>query len=82
MKVTYDKKVDAVYLELVKIKPEGVIEAADGINVDVTSDGKIVGIELLDASKKISIDSFLTYEIEAESMGEFSERSNQKAPTA
>jgi uncharacterized protein YuzE len=82
MKVTYDKKIDAVYLELVKLKPEGVIEVADGINVDVTSDGKIVGIELLDASKKISIDSFLTYEIEAESMGEFSERSNQKAPTA
>ena len=81
MKVTYDKKVDAVYLELVKLKPEGVIEVADGINVDVTSDGKIVGIELLDASKKISIESFLTYEIEAESMGEFSERSNQKAPT-
>jgi len=82
MKVTYDKKIDAVYLELVKLKPEGVIEVAEGINVDVTSDGKIVGIELLDASKKISIDSFLTYEIEAESMGEFSERSNQKAPTA
>ena len=81
MKVTYDKKVDAVYLELVKLKPEGVIEVADGINVDVTSDGKIVGIELLDASKKISIDSFLTYEIEAESMGEFSEASNRNAPT-
>jgi uncharacterized protein YuzE len=81
MKVTYDKKVDAVYLELVKLKPEGVIEAADGINVDVTSDGKIVGIELLDASKKISIESFLTYEIEAESMGEFSEASNRNSPT-
>ena len=81
MKVTYDKKVDAVYLELVKLKPEGVIEVADGINVDVTSDGKIVGIELLDASKKISIESFLTYEIEAESMGEFSEASNRNSPT-
>ena len=80
MKVTYDKKIDAVYLELVKLKPEGVIEVAEGINVDVTSDGKIVGIELLDASKRISIDSFLTYEIEAESMGEFSDKSNQKAP--
>ena len=81
MKVTYDKKVDAVYLELVKLKPEGVLQVADGINVDVTSDGKIVGIELLDASQKISIESFLTYEIEAESMGEFSEKSNQKATT-
>ena len=81
MKVTYDKKVDAVYLELLKLKPEGVIEVADGINVDVTSDGRIVGIELLDASKKISIDSFLTYEIEAESLGEFSEASDRNAPT-
>ena len=81
MKVTYDKKVDAVYLELVKLKPEGVIEVADGINVDVTSDGKIVGIELLDASKKISIDSFLTYEIEAESLGKFSEASDRNAST-
>jgi len=80
MKVTYDKKVDAVYLELVKLKPDGVIEVADGINVDVTSDGKIVGIELLDASKKVSIDSFLTYEIEAESMGEFSDLSDLNAP--
>jgi uncharacterized protein YuzE len=80
MKVTYDKKVDAVYLELVKLKPDGVIEVADGINVDVTSDGKIVGIELLDASKKVSIDSFLTYEIEAESMGEFSDVLDLNAP--
>ena len=47
----------------------------------ISPDGKIVGIELLDASKKISIDSFLTYEIEAESMGEFSEASNRNAPT-
>jgi uncharacterized protein YuzE len=80
MKVTYDKKVDAVYIELVKLKPDGVIEVADGINVDVTSDGKIVGIELLDASKKVSIDSFLTYEIEAESMGEFSDVLDLNAP--
>ena len=82
MKVTYDKKVDAVYLELVKLKPDGVIEVADGINVDVTSDGKIVGIELLDASKKVSIDSFLTYEIEAESMGDFSDVSDLNAANA
>jgi uncharacterized protein YuzE len=81
MKVTYDKKIDAVYLELIKLKPEGVIEVADGINVDVTSDGKVVGIELLNASKKVSIDSFLTYEIEAESMGEFSEATGRNAPT-
>ena len=52
MKVSYDPDVDAVYLELLKSEPEGVIEVAEGIHIDVTSDGKIVGIELLDASKK------------------------------
>ena len=70
MKITYDKEVDAVYLKLLDLKPDGVIEVAEGINIDVTADGKIVGIELLDATKKINLDSLLTYEIEAESIGE------------
>lgn len=70
MKISYDKEVDAIYLKLADLKPDGVIEVAEGINIDVTVDGKIVGIELLDATKKISIDSLLTYEIEAESISE------------
>jgi uncharacterized protein YuzE len=52
MKVSYDADVDAVYLELLKSEPEGVIDVAEGIHIDVTADGRIVGIELLDASKK------------------------------
>jgi uncharacterized protein YuzE len=72
MKVSYDRQVDAVYLELLKLEPEGVIEVADGINIDVTSDGRIVGIELLDASRKVTLGSLLSYEIEPESIGELS----------
>jgi len=71
MKITYDKEVDAVYIGLSRLKPEGAIELADGINIDVTSDGKIVGIELLDASQKVSLDSLLTYEIAADSISEW-----------
>jgi uncharacterized protein YuzE len=70
MKISYDKEVDAIYLKLLDLKPDGVIEVAEGINIDVTGDGKIVGIEFLDATKKITIDSLLTYEIEAESISE------------
>ncbi len=40
MEVTYDRDVDAVYLELLKLKPEGVIEVGEGINIDVTFDGR------------------------------------------
>ena len=68
MKVSYDADVDAVYLELLKSEPEGVIEVAEGINIDVTADGKIVGIELLDASKKVPLGSLLTYELDADSI--------------
>ena len=71
MKVNYDKDVDAVYIELSKAKPEGVIEVAEGINIDVTSDGKIVGIELLDATQKVSLDTLLTYEIAADSIADW-----------
>jgi len=70
LKVSYDKDVDAVYLELLKQKPEGVIEVSEGINIDVTADGKIVGIELLDASRRLSVESLLTYEIEAETIAD------------
>jgi uncharacterized protein YuzE len=70
MKISYDKEVDAIYLKILDLKPEGVIEVAEGINIDVTKDGKIVGIELLEATKKITIESLLTYEIEAESISE------------
>ena len=70
MKISYDKEVYAIYLKILDLKPEGVIEVAEGINIDVTVDGKIVGIEFLEATKKITIDSLLTYEIEAESISE------------
>jgi uncharacterized protein YuzE len=74
MKVNYDREVDAVYIELSKAKPDGVIEVAEGINIDVTSDGKIVGIELLDATQKVSLDTLLTYEIAAESIADWYQR--------
>lgn len=52
MKVYYDDEVDALYLELSDESPEGVIEISEGVNIDTTSADKIVGIEILDASKK------------------------------
>lgn len=81
MKVTYDKDVDAIYIALTTLKPEGVVEVAEGINIDVTEDGKIVGIELLDASEKISIDTLLTYEIAAESAADWVTVKSKTSPT-
>ena len=52
MKISYDKEVDAAYLRLADGHPSGVIEISEGVNLDVTEDGKLIGIEIVDATKK------------------------------
>jgi uncharacterized protein YuzE len=64
MRVYYDKEVDAVYIKFGTKVPDGVIEISEGVNLDTTSEGKIVGIEILDASKKIEVKTILSYQLE------------------
>ncbi len=64
MKVYYDKKTDSIYIELSQKRPDGVVEMTEGVNLDTTSDNKIVGIEILNASQKISVKSLLRLELD------------------
>ena len=64
MKVHYDEEVDALYLRLGDQSPDGVIEIAEGINVDTTAEGKLTGIEILKASKKIDLSTILSYTLD------------------
>ena len=64
MKVYYDDEVDALYLKLGDEKPDGVVEISEGVNLDTTADGKLAGIEILKASKKIDIRTILSYTLE------------------
>ena len=52
MRVRVDQKADAVYVNLTDRAIEGSEELADGIIVDYDAEGRIVGIEILDASKR------------------------------
>lgn len=67
MKVSYDKELDEVYIKLVNQKSEGVIEISEGVNLDTTSENKIVGIEILHASKRMNIKTILSYELDLDS---------------
>jgi len=64
MRVYYDDEVDVLYLKLSDEPPEGVVEISEGVNLDTTSEDKIVGIEILDASKKIDLKTILSYRLE------------------
>lgn len=64
MKVYYDDEVDALYIKFGDEIPDGVIEVSAGLNLDVTSDNKIVGLEVLGASKKIDLKTIFSYSLE------------------
>ena len=54
MKIRYDKKVDAMYIKLAKGKYNSTRKVSDVILVDEDKKGKVLGIEILDATKNIT----------------------------
>ena len=53
MKITYDKKVDAMYIRLRKGTYDHTKKVTDDILVDVSKKGEVLGLEILDASRNI-----------------------------
>ena len=64
MRVQYDEHIDALYLKLSDESPDGVVEISEGVNLDTTAEGRISGIEILSASKKLDLSTLLSYTIE------------------
>ena len=50
MRITYDREVDALYIRFIETTVT-TQHVAEGIAVDYTTDGRVAGIEILDASK-------------------------------
>ena len=53
MKITYDKIADAMYIYLNKAKVFKTVSITDRLLIDLDKKGKILGIEILDASSQI-----------------------------
>jgi len=60
MRIYYDDKVDLLYIRLDE-RPQEVVNKriADGIVLDIGEEDKIVGIEVLDASRYINLEALL-----------------------
>ncbi len=54
MKVKYDREVDILYIKLTDASIEESDEDRPGIILDYDANGDIVGIEVLNASKKMA----------------------------
>ena len=62
MKVKYDKEVDVLYI---KFSDKPILESDEdkpGVVLDYASDGSVVSIEILDASKKFPNPDKVEYE--------------------
>ncbi|MBS3053499.1 MAG: DUF2283 domain-containing protein [Candidatus Aenigmarchaeota archaeon] len=57
MEIVYDPETDSMDIEFQKGKYEVSKEIAKGIVIDYTKDGKIISIEILNASKRMPKES-------------------------
>ena len=64
MKIEYDKEADALYIQLREAQVDDNIDIEEGVTVDLDEKGHIVGIEILDASKKLSLKDIVNITIE------------------
>ena len=64
MKIEYDREADALYIILKKGKPHDNIDIEDGVTVDLDKKRHILGIEILDASRRFPTSEFSSVTIE------------------
>ena len=56
MKITFDKEADAMYIEFTEAEFSKNKKIDSNTIIDLDKDNKIIGIEILDVSKRISKD--------------------------
>jgi len=66
MKITYDSKYDVLYLKFTDESPQAVTQRVnEDVAVDFDADGRIVGIEVLSASKYLDLGSLLPVSVKS-----------------
>lgn len=74
MKVTYDPEVDVLYILLKDVPVEESDEDRPGVILDYDKTGNVVGIEIMDASKRIENPRSVEYAVEKEKVGHAKKR--------
>jgi uncharacterized protein YuzE len=54
MKITYDPEADVLYVAFRDAQAKDGIDIEEGVSVDLDKDGHVIGIELLDASQRLT----------------------------
>ena len=64
MRIEYDSDVDALYIQFKEVRPDDNVDLEEGVTVDLDDEGRIVGLEILDAAERFGLESLLNVSIE------------------
>jgi len=64
LRIEYDKEADALYIQLREASVDDNIDIEEGVTVDLDEKRHIVGIEILDASKRLSLEDLVNITIQ------------------
>lgn len=55
MKIEYDSEIDALYIRLQEKYVDRTVEIEEGLHIDLDESGKMIGLEVLDATDRYSL---------------------------
>ncbi|MBW2040340.1 MAG: DUF2283 domain-containing protein [Deltaproteobacteria bacterium] len=55
MRIEYDREVDVLYIRLQEKYVARTVEIEEGLNLDLDENGKLIGLEVLDATERYSL---------------------------
>ena len=64
MKIEYDKEADAIYIQIQEKEVATSHEIEEGVVIDFDDEKKVIGFEVLNASKKFNLKDIGTINIE------------------
>ena len=64
MKIEYDREADALYIQLREAHVDDNIDIEEGVTIDIDEKKHIIGIEILDVSKRLSLKDIVNITIE------------------
>ena len=67
MKIEYDREADALYILLRDAEIDDNLDIAEGVTVDLDANRQVIGFEILDVSKKLSLSDIVNIDASVKS---------------
>jgi len=64
VKIEYDKEVDAIYIRIQEKTVARTREIEEGVNLDFDDQGKVIGLEIIGATDKYSLEDIFNVSTE------------------